>query len=85
MFYDKREVLSLLADGKSPDVVYGPDRGLAAQELAAYVKGIEPTEYEEWAYALRPDAYLVRKVKAYRNGRAFIDSAYRGYVLWDLS
>lgn len=79
MFYDKTKALSLLAKGGQPDVVYGPDRQMAAQELAAYINGIKPTEDEEWAYALRPDARTVAKVKAYRNGRKFLESAYRGY------
>lgn len=75
---DRKQVLSALADGLYIDQVFGPDRPLVAQSIAAHVRGIMPTK----ADVLR-NAYGYgneRRINAYRNGREYLLSAYRGYV-----
>lgn len=75
---DRRQVLAAFADGLYIDQVFGPDRPLVAQSIAAHVRGIMPTK----ADVLR-NAYGYgneRRINAYRNGREYLLSAYYGYV-----
>lgn len=75
---DRKQVLSAFADGVYINQVFGPDRPLVAQSIAAHVRGIMPTK----ADVLR-NAYGYgneRRINAYRNGREYLLSAYYGYV-----
>ena len=75
---DREQVLSALADGLYINQVFGPDRPLVAQSIAGHVRGIMPTKAEvtRAAYGYGDE----RRIRAYRNGREYLLSAYYGYV-----
>jgi hypothetical protein len=75
---DRRQVLAAFADGVYVNQVFGPDRPRVAQSIAAHVRGIMPTKAEvtRAAYGYGDE----RRINAYRNGREYLLSAYRGYV-----
>lgn len=75
---DRRQVLAAFADGLYIDQVFGPDRPLVAQSIAAHVRGIMPTKADVLRNAFGYGDE--RRINAYRNGREYLLSAYYGYV-----
>ena len=70
-------VLAGFAEGVYPETVFGPDRPAAAAELASWLDGIAPSvdDVLRAAYGYGPE----RRIRAYRNGRAFLARAYHEY------
>lgn len=74
---DRRQVLAAFADGLYVEPVFGPDRPLVAASIVAHVRGIMPTKGDVirngFGYGNE------RRIRAYRNGREYLRTAYRGY------
>lgn len=74
---DRGTILDGLADGYAPPVVFGEHRQDTATQLAAWLRGIKPTETERAAAAVAPAGdQLDRKVRAYDNGVQHLRNAY---------
>lgn len=74
---DRRQVLAAFADGLYVEQVFGPDRPLVAASILAHVRGIMPTKGDVIRHAFGYGNE--RRIRAYRNGREYLLSAYRGY------
>lgn len=75
---DRQELLGAFADGKYVTPIYGPDRPIVADFIASALRGIAPTQDD-----LIRNAFGYgnpRRIAAYRNGRAYLASAYYGYA-----
>lgn len=79
--YDRRTVLAQLADGETPEQVFGLAREEAAQELKGYLAGIRLDGDEKMHLALAPTRMLERRHRAYRAGVRFLYEAYYSYNL----
>lgn len=77
---DRRELLGAFADGKYVTPIYGPDRPLVAASIASHLRGIAPTREDLLVNAFAGTEWTQRKINAYRNGRAYLASAYYGYA-----
>ena len=75
---DRRQVLAAFAEGHYVEQVFGPDRPFVAASLVAHVQGIMPSDADviRNAYADEDD----RRIRAYRNGREYLRTAYYGYA-----
>lgn len=74
--FDRATTLTALANGDSPESVFGPDRERAITELVALIGGITPTRDDVVVAALTADRATARKVNAYRTGLAHLHDAY---------
>lgn len=75
---NRKELLGAFADGKYVTPVYGRDRATVAEDITSALRGIAPTEED---LILNAFGYgNPRRIAAYRNGRAYLVSAYYGYA-----
>lgn len=74
---DRRQVLAAFADGVEVETVYGRDREAVAQSLASHLRGIIPDRSDLLHAAFGYGGE--RRIRAYRNGRAYLAAAYWGY------
>ena len=77
-YYTQADVLRLGRDDAGPlPAVFGPDRPTAAQELAAILSGMRPTEDERLRAALGAGGEA--RIRAYDRAVTFLRSAYGEY------
>lgn len=74
---DRRQALAAFADGHYVEQVFGPDRPLVAASLVGHVRGIMPTRADVIRNAFGYGNE--RRIRAYRNGREYLRTAYYGY------
>ena len=79
MNIDRSSLLTQLANGDVPDVVYGPNRECVASRISAILSGIIPTDSELALAAYGMSASCERKIAAYRRGREHLVSGYYEY------
>lgn len=74
---DRRQVLAAFADGLDVETVYGRNREAVAESLASHLRGIIPDRSDLLHAAFGYGGE--RRIRAYRNGRAYLAVAYWGY------
>lgn len=74
---DRRQVLAAFADDLYVEQVFGPDRPLVAASIAAHVRGIMPTKGDVIRHGFGYSNE--RRIRAYKNGREYLRTAYWGY------
>lgn len=84
--YHDRSTLTILAEGGTPETVFGPDRPLAARQLRDLLDNIALDEQEQFMLAMGHDGYgplmmrrLRRRAVAHRRGQEYLRAAYHGY------
>ena len=75
---DRLQTLTAFAEGHYIEPVFGPTRPLVAASLVGHVRGIMPTKADVIRNAFGEGED--RRVRAYRNGREYLLTAYYGYV-----
>lgn len=73
----RRQVLAAFADGLDVETVYGRNREAVAESLASHLRGIIPDRSDLFHAAFGYGGE--RRIRAYRNGRAYLAVAYWGY------
>lgn len=74
---DRRQVLTAFAEGLYIEPIFGPDRPFVAASIVAHVRSIMPTEGDVILYSFGYGDG--RRIRAYKNGRAYLSAAYWGY------